>query len=187
MSEHITRVKCGYNFLIGRSYKYQNTHKMNSNFSKTVLLALTVFAFAVGCKSHKKTASITNVPTEKPKVQNEVKAQPNEAEEEAKLRAMKEDTYKGRLGQYFDAIANADNVTSANTSIDEALYMFTSPQAPVLIVISEEGGQKDYDRPTSIRTYLNYLKDQKKNINRIEHVKMDDAGKITEVELKKNN
>lgn len=160
---------------------------MKLNLFKMVLLALAFIVFASGCKSHKKTASITNVPGDKPKAQNEAKTQPNEAEEEAKLKAMKEDTYKGRLTQYFDAIANADNITSANTSIDEALYMFTSPQAPVLIVISEEGGQKDYDRPTSIRAYLNYLKDQKKNINRIEHVKMDDAGKITEVELKKNN
>jgi hypothetical protein len=154
---------------------------------RVVSLVLTLFIIAAGCKSHKKAASITNVPTEKPKVQDETKLQPKEADEEAKLLAMKEDTYRGRLGQYFDAIANANNVTAANTSIDEALNMFSSSQAPVLIVISEEGGQKDYDRPTSIRAYLNYLKDQKKNINQIGHLKMDESGKITEVELKKVN
>jgi hypothetical protein len=159
---------------------------MNQHFFRMVLLAFTLFILAVGCKSHRKAATITNAtPTEKPKAQDENKLQPNEAAEEAKLKAMKEDTYKGRLSQYFDAIANAGNVTSANTSIDEALYMFASPTAPVLIVISQEGDQKDYDRPTSIRAYLNYLKDQKKNINTVEHVKMDDAGKITEVELRK--
>ncbi|HTH57779.1 MAG TPA: hypothetical protein VL728_17150 [Cyclobacteriaceae bacterium] len=160
---------------------------MNHYFLKIVTLCFTVFFLAAGCKSHKKAASITNVPAEKPKVQEETKLQPKEADEEAKLLAMKEDTYKGRLGQYFDAIANANNVTSANTSIDEALYMFSSPQTPVLIVISQEGNQKDYDRPTSIRTYLNYLKDQKKNINQITHLKMDETGKITEVELRKGN
>jgi hypothetical protein len=152
-----------------------------------ILLAFALFIFTAGCKSHKKTATITNVAPEKPKATDETKLQPKEADEEAKLKAMKEDTYKGRLSQYFEAIANANNVTSANTSIDEALYMFSSSTAPVLIVISEEGGQKDYDRPTSIRAYLNYLKDQKKNINRIDHLKLDESGKITEVELRKNN
>jgi hypothetical protein len=155
-------------------------------FFRVVLLAFTVFVLAAGCKSHKKVATITG-PTDKSKVQDETKLQPKEADEEAKLLAMKEDTYKGRLSQYFDAIANANNITAANTSIDEALYMFSSPQAPVMIVISEEGNQKDYDRPTSIRAYLNYLKDQKKNINQISHLKMDETGKITEVELKKGN
>lgn len=159
---------------------------MNQQSFSVVLLACALILSA-GCKSHKKAATITNVPTEKPKVQEETKLQPKEADEEAKLLAMKEDTYKGRLNQYFDAIANANNVTTANTSIDEALYLFSSPQAPVLIVISEEGGQKDYDRPTSIRSYLNYLKDQKKNNNQIAHLKMDEAGKITEVELRKGN
>lgn len=161
---------------------------MNKNSSRLVLLAFVLLLVAFGCKSRKKASTITNVAPEKAKAQPEVvQPKPSEAEEQAKLDAMKENTFKGRLNQYFDAIASADNVTSANTSIDEALYLFSSPQAPVLIVISEEGGKKDYDRPTTIRTYLNYLKDQKKNINRIEHVKLDDSGKITEVELRKNN
>lgn len=161
--------------------------KMNQHSLKVLLLASTLLILTAGCKSHKKAATITKAPTEKPKVQEETKLQPKEADEEAKLLAMKENTYKGRLGQYFEAIASANNVTSANTSIDEALYMFASPQAPVLIVISDEGGQKDYDRPTSIRSYLNYLKDQKKNVNQIAHLKMDESGKITEVELRKGN
>ena len=161
---------------------------MNQNSSRLVLLAFVLLIVAFGCKSRKKASTITNVAPEKVKTQPEVvQPKPSEAEEQAKLDAMKESTYKGRLDQYFDAIASADNVTSANTSIDEALFLFSSPQAPVMIVISEEGGQKDYDRPTTIRAYLNYLKDQKKNINRIEHVKLDNSGKITEVELRKNN
>ncbi|HLZ16132.1 MAG TPA: hypothetical protein VKQ08_03795, partial [Cyclobacteriaceae bacterium] len=74
-----------------------------------------------------------------------------------------------------------------NSSINEALTLFASPQAPVLIVISEEDGKKDYDRPTTITAYLNYLKDQKKNINDIAGLKTDASGKITELELKKTN
>ena len=53
-------------------------------------------------------------------------------------------------------------------------------------MISESNGQKDYDRPTTIRDYLNYLKDQKKNMNQISNLQFDSAGKITEMELKKN-
>jgi hypothetical protein len=33
--------------------------------------------------------------------------------------------------------------------------MFASPETPVLIVISESHGQKDYDRPTTIKDYFN--------------------------------
>lgn len=92
---------------------------------------------------------------------------------------------KARLGNYFDAIAGSGSTTAANNSINEALALFASPEAPVLIVISEEGGQKDYDRPTTIKDYLNYLKDQKKNINTISDLRFDASGKITELELKK--
>ncbi|HEU5292542.1 MAG TPA: nucleoid-structuring protein H-NS [Cyclobacteriaceae bacterium] len=91
-----------------------------------------------------------------------------------------------RLNEYFQAIASSPNVTSANNSINEALSMFSSPEAPVLIVISEYDGKKDYDRPTTIGKYLNYLKDQKKNINAISDLKTDASGKITELELRKN-
>ncbi len=157
---------------------------MKLNPFKHVLLALILLISVAGCKTSRKTASITA--PEKVKTPEVTLPSRNEADEQAKLDAMKESTYKGRLLQYFDAIANADNVISANNSIDEALTLFTSSTAPVLIVISQEGGDKDYDRPTTIRAYLNYLKDQKKNINQIEKVKLDEFGKITEVELRKN-
>ncbi|GHN02035.1 hypothetical protein WSM22_35240 [Cytophagales bacterium WSM2-2] len=164
------------------------------NLSGFVLLAFTSLLIVSACKSKKKVAAITNpnVVTEKTKPsqehslsQKDLKGK--EAVEQAKLDAMKSDTYKARLTQYFDEIAASGNITSANNSINEALGLFASPGTPVLVVISEEGGQKDYDRPTTIRAYLNYVKDQKKNNNRVESIKMDDSGKITEVELRKLN
>ena len=91
-----------------------------------------------------------------------------------------------RLNNYFNSIANATSVASANASINEALTMFSSGDAPVLIVISEEGGKKDYDEPTTIKKYLEYLKDTKNNMNKIANLQFDSAGKISEVELKKN-
>jgi hypothetical protein len=110
-----------------------------------------------------------------------------EAEERARreAEATRNVEPKQKLGGYFNSIANSGNATSANTSINEALTMFASPQTPVLIVISEYNGQKDYDRPTTIVDYLNYLKDQKKNMNTISNIQYDASGKITELELTK--
>jgi ATPase subunit of ABC transporter with duplicated ATPase domains len=114
-----------------------------------------------------------------------------EAEEQAKRDAeaaaarAKNSEPRQKLDGYLNSIANSGNVNAANNSINEALTLFASPQTPVLIVISEENGQKDYDRPTTIIDYLNYLKDQKKNMNKISNVQYDAAGKITELELTK--
>jgi mannitol-specific phosphotransferase system IIBC component len=113
------------------------------------------------------------------------KEEPERLALEAKSKALPSLTGAAKLEQYFSAIAGAANVNAANNSINEALSMFSSDQTPVLIVISEEGGDKDYDKPTTIKAYLNYLKDQKKNINRVSNLVTDSSGKIKEVELVK--
>ena len=66
------------------------------------------------------------------------------------------------IKDFFSDIANAKDANSANTSIQNALKLFASPQTPVLIIISEEDGEKDYDEPTTAEKYLNFVKDQKK-------------------------
>lgn len=81
-------------------------------------------------------------------------------------------------------IAAASNLREANLRISQALEMFASPDVPVLILISQEGDIKDYDRPTTIRQYLELLKDQKRYNNDIENVEYNAAGKITELELR---
>ena len=92
------------------------------------------------------------------------------------------------LEMLFGDIAGSPNSTSANSLIDQGLDMFSSPQAPVLIIISLSGDLKDYDEPTTIERYLNYLKDQKVSPNEVFQVKRDDHGKISELELiKKSN
>jgi hypothetical protein len=152
-----------------------------------------------GCKSKKK-AMEAQAAAEKTRLEQEAadrrqkeEAAKKEAEEtarrEAEAKQQREamaNTPKTKLTNYFNAISNSSNVSSANTSINEALSLFASPETPVLIVISEEAGQKDYDRPTTIRDYLNYLKDQKKNINQISNLELDSTGKITTLELRKN-
>ncbi len=88
-----------------------------------------------------------------------------------------------RLNNYFQYIANANSVNQANSLIDETVGMFTSDNAPLLIIINRSGGIVDYDRPTTIRKYLEYLKDQKKNLNTIDEIVFDNNGKIKEIIL----
>ena len=91
------------------------------------------------------------------------------------------------LADYFALIAGASSVENANIKINEALKLFSSPDAPVLIIISQEGDLVDYDRPTTAKMYLEYLKDQKKNLNEIEKIEYDDNGKIKLLELIKKD
>jgi hypothetical protein len=151
-----------------------------------------------GCKSKKKAMEAEKARMEQEaalkKKQEEEAAAKKAAEEKARLEAEAREREArelanaptNKLNNYFDAIANAGSAASANSSINEALGMFSSAETPVLIVISEEDGKKDYDEPTTIKRYLEYLKDQKKNMNKISDLKFDSAGKITEVELKTN-
>ena len=175
---------------------------MNSirHSSKLVMLVLLFAIVASGCKSKKK--AMEAAAAEKARVEQEATARREEEQKrkdaaEAADRARREaearqaaeanaSTPKTRLSNYFSSIASAATPDAANGSINEALSLFASPETPVLIVISESGGQKDYDKPTTIRAYLNYLKDQKKNSNAISNLAVDNSGKITEVELKKN-
>ncbi|MEO0471718.1 MAG: hypothetical protein AAF206_18975 [Bacteroidota bacterium] len=91
------------------------------------------------------------------------------------------------LSDALNGIAGSGNTGIANMNIQNALSMFSSPNAPVLIIIAQENGKNDYDRPTTIQKYLNYLKDVGKNPNKIENVVLDSNGKIKELELIKRN
>ena len=163
-----------------------------------VTVLLCGLLIVTGCKSKKK--ALEAQAAEKARMEQEAAAKKQKEEEEArrkreedeKARAAAEEearlkaasaTPTAKLDNYFNAIASSGNPSSANSSINEALTMFASGQTPVLIVIAEENGQKDYDKPTTIQDYLNYLKDQKKNLNTITDVKFDGSGKITELEL----
>lgn len=169
------------------------------NSSKLIILALVLIS-AFGCQSKKKAMQAKNAAAEKAKMEQEAADRKLQAEEQARKAAEEQarreaeqranesisSTPATRLNQYFGVIAGSSNVSSANANINEALSLFASPETPVLIVISEEGGTKDYDKPTTIKQYLNYLKDQKKNPNAISDIKTNGEGKITELELKKN-
>ena len=89
------------------------------------------------------------------------------------------------LSDYFSKIVAATSVSQANMLIADALKLFSSPDAPVLIIISKQGNIVDYDRPTTAKNYLNYLKDTKNNVNKIDKITYDSNGKIKELELLK--
>ena len=86
------------------------------------------------------------------------------------------------LGRNFSSIASG-NVNQANRVINETLNLFESPNVPVLIIIKQNAGFNDYDRPTTIEKYLNYLKDQKKATEKVYDIKYNSNGKINELEL----
>lgn len=169
------------------------------NSSKVVMWILVLMICFTGCKSKKKAAEAARAAEERARIEQEANLRREEeqkrkeaedaaarAEAERRQQEMAANAPKAKLNQYFQSIANSNNVASANSSINEALTLFASPETPILIVISEENGQKDYDRPTTIRQYLNYLKDTKNNANTISDIQFDNSGKITEVELRKN-
>jgi len=117
---------------------------------------------------------------------NQLKAKENAErlarEREERLKRESTSSQKS-LDQYFDMIANASSLDQANQLINETMQQFTGPDIPVLIIIAKYGDEKDYDRPTTISKYLNYLKDQKKNVNKVENAVLDASGKIKELEL----
>lgn len=144
---------------------------------KTLFLALFAMLAMGACKSKKKAVAPAPAPAPKEEV---VKPAPTPAPTRSA-----EEVAAEKLENYFNAVAAAGNVNSANQSIQETLAMFSNQETPVLIVIHEENGVKDYDEPTTIKKYLDYLKDTKKNLNYISDIRMDGSGKVSELELRR--
>jgi len=97
---------------------------------------------------------------------------------------------KTQLWNSFQGIADAakaGNLTQADNTIKNTLQYFSSTDVPVLIIISREAGIVDYDKPTTIGRYLQFIKDQKSNRNAIEAMQLDGSGRIKELDLIKNN
>lgn len=93
---------------------------------------------------------------------------------------------KTQLENAFTSIASSassGNLTQADATIQKTLQFFSSDDAPVLIIISREGSMVDYDKPTTIKRYLNFLKDTKANKNGIDAIMTDANGKIKGLDL----
>lgn len=144
---------------------------------KTLFVALFAMLAMGACKSKKKAAQPAPPPAP---VEEVVKPAPTPEPSRSA-----EEVAAEKLENYFNAVAAAGNVNVANQSIQEALAMFSNQETPVLIVIHEENGIKDYDEPTTIKKYLDYLKDTKKNLNYISDIRLDASGKVSELELRR--
>lgn len=111
-------------------------------------------------------------------------------QEEERLRLKAESVHNERqaeldaINMQFISVARAQNLAEANLRIQQALSFYASPEVPVLTIINVYGNnQKDYDKPTTILNYLNYLKDVKTYNRQVESFKLDVNRKIIEVEL----
>lgn len=117
---------------------------------------------------------------------NERKAEAERIAEEERLRELEEQKVMEKstsIEDYFAIIAAAPDAESANEKIAEALQLFAAPDVPVLIIIYHLGDIIDYDAPTTAEKYLNYIKDHKNVVVRVNNVKYDNNNKITELEL----
>jgi len=117
------------------------------------------------------------------------KAEAERLAEEQRLKKLEDEKRLKEATKYkeFDtqlaAISAYTTIDEANQKIMLSLDQFASPDVPVLIIISQAGGFNDYDRPTTISKFLNYLKDKQQYKYKVESVVRDGLGKITELEL----
>lgn len=158
------------------------SYKPKSFIFNGVLVLALVVGFS-SCKNKKKMSELSDPQEVGQQIEEEL-AEDTDSQEPDRV-AVKEPTKSEKLENYFQAVAQAPSAASANGSISEALTMFSSPDAPVLIVIYRGTGNPDYDEPTTIKRYLEYLKDTKNNKAVVEEMVLDDYGKIKELVLKK--
>ncbi|MFT6827144.1 MAG: hypothetical protein ACI9Z3_001458 [Roseivirga sp.] len=158
-----------------------NTTNMKSIFKVIPLCCALLFALS-SCKSQKAVIDANPVPevieepTPEPIPEPEVKKEPVTKPAPA---------MDARLSSYFSQIANASSVNVANNNIREALGMFSTGDAPVLVIFYAANGTEDFDEPTTISKYLNYLKDVKLNPHKVKEMITDDQGRIKELVLVK--
>lgn len=158
-------------------------NRINFSLFNGILILALVVGFS-SCKNKKKMSEVSDTQEVKEQIEEEL-GEDDMEDSEPEREAVKEPTKSQKLENYFTAISNASSATSASGSISEALTMFSTPNAPVLIVIYRGTGNPDYDEPTTIKKYLEYLKDTKNNKAVVEEMVLDDYGKIKELVLKK--
>ena len=151
-----------------------------STYLAIIIIGIVVIS---GCKSSKKVADTADTSTE---VKDVPPPPPPVKEPETEVEKNPEElSLENKLENYFQEIADASDADLANRNIGNALKYFESKDAPVFIVFYKADGNKDYDKPTTIDKYLNYIKDQKKNPNKIDKLIFNDQGQIAEIELTK--
>jgi hypothetical protein len=104
----------------------------------------------------------------------------------AGMRNKKDVPLKNQIENAFQGIADASksgNASQVTSLTRNALQLFSSDDAAVLIIISREGSIVDYDKPTNIKRYLEFVRDQKASRNAVDNYQLDGGGKIKELDL----
>jgi hypothetical protein len=104
----------------------------------------------------------------------------------AGMRNKKDVPLKTKLENSFQGVADASkagNSSQVMSLTKSTLQLFSSEDAPVLIIISREGSIVDYDKPTNIKRYLEFLRDQKVNRNAVDAFELDGSGKVKSLDL----
>ncbi|MFT4737241.1 MAG: hypothetical protein ACI8QD_000662 [Cyclobacteriaceae bacterium] len=148
------------------------------------------------CKNKKKLTEVTDQEAVKEEIADELArneaneesaSEPNASEMKSVSMPLVTLTKSQMVDKYFMEITGASSVDLANGSIDKTLQFFSNPEVPVLIAIYQNEQEVDYDEPTNISKYLNYLKDTKSKPAVVEEMVMDENGKIKELILRKGN
>lgn len=126
------------------------------------------------------------------KVSDKLQQEKEQAErmaEEKKLQQQEAQKKKAEQAKFadlntaFQKIAEAPSYDVADQEIAKTMALFATSETPVLIIISQNQGFNDYDRPTTIVRFLHYLKDMQAYHYQVSSVKRNAQGKITELEL----
>jgi len=158
--------------------------QMNKSIKSLALFMVLVLVLA-SCKSKKALVDAQPEPEPMEEPAPTLELEPEPEPEPRDVRSAPEATLDTRLNNYFAAIASASSNDVANRNIREALGLFSNGTAPVLIIIYAANGTEDYDEPTDITKYLNYIKDTGNNVHRVKEVVRDPSGKIKELVLVK--
>lgn len=159
------------------------------NTSKSTIWALALIVLLAGFSSCKGKKALADKGKSDPTTTTETSKVEEEEEKAIPVEPVKADPPKSttsvaeRLNTYFESIAGAPSLTSANNNIKEATSLFSSPDVPVLIIFYAANGQEEFEEPTTISKYLNYVKDVKKNTNVVSEYVTDPQGKIKEIVL----
>lgn len=164
------------------------TKKQGLHSFKLILSVLVIGLLAVSCKNQKKAKDKSDTAEVKKEIAAEIEKmdEPEKVKMAGPVQADKANLKTDQVERYFAAIAEASSIVEANNNIREALTMFSSSDAVVLIEIYNGEDVTDYDEPTTISRYLNYIKDQKRNPSKIQDVVYDNNGKIKELVLRKS-
>ncbi len=154
---------------------------------------LFIFMFLSACKSSKN-MSLDNkqkskidkkevILNDKKKEISKKNDEEAKAKERSALKLQKEN--KDKMIKKLDT--EFSNTAKGVDNFNKVLSLCSYSEIPVLTVIfNKNKKKKDFDRPTSLKRYLEYLKDTKNYNVKVNDIFTDESGKITKIELIKD-